>query len=156
MKKLAFIFVLVFVCNTFSQKESFIISSITKKLNDSRTQSNLNTFKNHNDLKNAVDFYSNKLILDNKIDIETLSKNFKINIISLNVYPVRFFNDELWKEQVQYIVDAENDDNLYTNDAYFYRYISVKKNKYGEYLVFISYGTKMAIPLCGKPDYSEK
>jgi hypothetical protein len=51
MKKLAFIFVLSFVSNTFSQKESFIISSITKKLNDSRTQSNLNTFKNHNDLK---------------------------------------------------------------------------------------------------------
>jgi hypothetical protein len=106
MKKLVFIFVLVFVSNTFSQKESFIISSITKKLNDSRTQSNLNIFKNHDDLKNAVDFYSKKLILDDKIDIETLSKNFKINIVSLNIYPVRYLSDEVWKEQFQYIIDS--------------------------------------------------
>jgi hypothetical protein len=153
MKKLLVFLALSFIGTSFSQKESFIISSITKKLNESRTQSNLNIFKSHDDLKNAVDFYSKKLILDDKIDIETLSKNFKINIISLNVYPVRYLNDEVWKEQFQYIINAENDDNLYTNDEYFYRYISVKKNKSGEYLVFISYGTKMAV--CHRPNYSE-
>ena len=156
MKKLAFILALSFISNSFSQKESFISSSITKKLNESRSQLNLNTFKNHNDLKIGIDFYSNQLILDNNIDIDSISNKFKINIVNLNVYPIRYLNDEVWKEQLQYIIDAETDNNLFTNDSYFYRYITVKKNKSGDYLTIVAYGTKMAIPLCNRPGYSEK
>ena len=47
MKKLAFILALGFISNSFSQKESFISSSITKELNESRSQLNKNIFKNH-------------------------------------------------------------------------------------------------------------
>jgi len=156
MKKLAFILALSFISNSFSQKELFISSSITKKLNESRSQLNLNTFKNHDDLKTGIDFYSNQLILDNNIDIDSISNKFKINIVNLNVYPIRYLNDEVWKEQLQYIIDAETDNNLFTNDSYFYRYITVKKNKSGDYLTIVAYGTKMAIPLCNRPGYSEK
>jgi len=156
MKKLAFILALSFISNSFSQKELFISNSITKKLNESRSQLNLNTFKNHDDLKTGIDFYSNQLILDNNIDIDSISNKFKINIVNLNVYPIRYLNDEVWKEQLQYIIDAETDNNLFTNDSYFYRYITVKKNKSGDYLTIVAYGTKMAIPLCNRPGYSEK
>jgi len=154
MKKLAFILALGFISNSFSQKESFISSSITKELNESRSQLNKNIFKNHDDLKIAVDFYSNLLISDNNnnIDIESISKKFKINILSVEVYPVRYFNEVVWKEQLQYIIDAETDNNLSTNDSYFYRCITVKKNEFDEYLTIVAYGTKMAI--CGRPDYS--
>ena len=154
MKKLAFILALGFISNSFSQKESFISSSITKELNESRSQLNKNIFKNHDDLKIAVDFYSNLLISDNNnnIDIESISKKFKINIVSVEVYPVRYFNEVVWKEQLQYIIDAETDNNLSTNDSYFYRCITVKKNEFDEYLTIVAYGTKMAI--CGRPDYS--
>ena len=154
MKKLAFILALGFISNSFSQKESFIISSITKELNESRSQLNKNLFKNHDDLKIAVDFYSNHLISgnNNNIDIESISKKFKINIVSVEVYPVRYFNEVEWKEQLQYIIDAETDNNLSTNDSYFYRCITVKKNEFDEYLTIVAYGTKMAI--CGRPDYS--
>jgi hypothetical protein len=62
-------------------------------------------------------------------------------------------NEELWKEQLQYIIDAESDNNLYINDLYFYRYITVKKAKSGEYLAIVAYGTKMEIPLCNRPSY---
>ena len=154
MKKLAFILALGFISNSFSQKELFISSSITKELNESRSQLNKNIFKNHDDLKIAVDFYSNLLISDNNnnIDIESISKKFKINILSVEVYPVRYFNEVVWKEQLQYIIDAETDNNLRTNDSYFYRCITVKKNEFDEYLTIVAYGTKMAI--CGRQDYS--
>ncbi len=154
MKKLVFILALGFISNSFSQKELFISSSITKELNESRSQLNKNIFKNHDDLKIAVDFYSNLLILDisNNIDIESISKKFKINIVSVEVYPVRYFNEVVWKEQLQYIIDAETDNNLRTNDSYFYRCITVKKNEFDEYLTIVAYGTKMDV--CGRPDYS--
>jgi hypothetical protein len=154
MKKLAFILALGFISNSFSQKESFISSSITKELNESRSQLNKNIFKNHDDLKIAVDFYSNLLILDisNNIDIESISKKFRINIISVEVYPVRYLGEEIWKEQLQYIIDAETDNNLRINDSYFYRCITVKKNKFDEYITVVAYGTKMAI--CHRPAYS--
>ena len=154
MKKLAFILALGFISNSFSQKESFISSSITKELNESRSQLNKNIFKNHDDLKIATDFYTSQLILDisSKIDIESISKKFRINIISVEVYPVRYFNEVVWKEQFQYIIDAETDNNLSTNDSYFYRCITVKKNKFDEYITIVAYGTKMAI--CHRPDYS--
>ena len=154
MNKLAFFFALGFISNSFSQNESFIISSITKELNESRSQLNKNIFKNHDDLKIAVVFYSNHLISgnNNNIDIESISKKFKINIVSVEVYPVRYFNEVVWKEQLQYIIDAETDNNLSTNDSYFYRCITVKKNEFDEYLTIVAYGTKMAI--CGRPDYS--
>ena len=154
MKKLAFILALGFISNSFSQNESFISSSITKELNESRSQLNKNLFKNHDDLKIAGDFYSNHLISgnNNNIDIESISKKFKINIVSVKIYPVRYFNEVVWKEQLQYIIDAETDNNLSTNDSYFYRCITVKKNKFDEYLTIVAYGTKMAV--CGRPDYS--
>ncbi len=154
MKKLAFILALGFISNSFSQKESFISSSITKELNESRSKLNKNIFKNHPDLKIAIDFYSNLLILDisSKIDIESISKKFRINIVSVEVYPVRYLGEEIWKEQLQYIIDAETDNNLRTNDSYFYRCITVKKNEFDEYLTIVAYGTKMAI--CHRPDYS--
>ena len=88
----------------------------------------------------------------NNIDIEYISKKFKINIVSVEVYPVRYFNEVVWKEQFQYIIDAETDNNLSTNDSYFYRCITVKKNKFDEYITIVAYGTKMAI--CHRPDYS--
>ena len=152
MKKLAFILALGFISNSFSQKESFIISSITKELNESRSQLNKNIFKNHPDLKIATDFWTSQFILGNTIDIESISKKFKINIVSVEVYPVRYFNEVEWKEQLQYIIDAETDNNLSTNDSYFYRCITVKKNEFDEYLTIVAYGTKMVI--CGRPDYS--
>ena len=155
MNKLAFIFALGFISNSFSQNESFIISSITKELNESRSQLNKNIFKNHDDLKIAVDFYSNHLISGNNynIDIESISKKFKINIVSVEVYPVRYLGEVIWKEQLQYIIDAETDKNLRLNDSYFYRCITVKKNKFDEYITVVAYGTKMAI--CHRPAYSE-
>ncbi len=152
MKKLAFILALGFISNSFSQKESFISSSITKELNESRSQLNKNIFKNHDDLKIATDFWTSQFILGNTIDIESISKKFKINIVSVEVYPVRYFNEVVWKEQLQYIIDAETDNNLSTNDSYFYRCITVKKNEFDEYLTIVAYGTKMAV--CGRPDYS--
>ena len=156
MKKLAFILALGFISNSFSQKESFIISSITKELNESRSQLNKNIFKNHPDLTLAIDSWTSQYILGNTgntIDIESLSKKFKINIISVEIYPVRYFNEVIWKEQLQYIIDAETDNNLYLNDSYFYRCITVKKNKFDEYITVVTYGTKMAI--CHRPAYSE-
>jgi len=160
MKKLAFILALGFISNSFSQKESFIISSITKELNESRSQLNKNIFKNHPDLTLAIDFWTSQYILGNTIgnpigntiDLEFLSKKFRINIVSVKIYPVRYFNEVVWKEQLQYIIDAETDNNLRTNDSYFYRCITVKKNEFDEYLTIVAYGTKMAV--CGRPDYS--
>ena len=161
MKKLAFILALGFISNSFSQKESFISSSITKELNESRSQLNKNIFKNHPDLTLAIDFWTSQYILGNTIgnpigntiDIEFLSKKFRINIVSVEIYPVRYFNEVVWKEQLQYIIDAETDNNLSTNDSYFYRFITVKKNEFDEYLTIVAYGTKMAI--CHRPAYSE-
>jgi len=155
MKKLAFILALGFISNSFSQKESFIISSITKELNESRSQLNKNIFKNHPDLTLAIDFWTSQYILGNTgntIDIESLSKKFKINIISVEIYPVRYLGEVVWKEQLQYIIDAETDKNLRLNDSYFYRCITVKKNKFDEYITVVAYGTKMAI--CHRPAYS--
>ena len=152
MKKLAFILALGFISNSFSQKESFISSSITKELNESRSQLNKNIFKNHDDLKIATDFWTSQLISGVNIDVESISKKFKINIVSVEVYPVRYFNEVVWKEQFQYIIDAETDNNLSTNDSYFYSCITVKKNKFDEYITIVAYGTKMAI--CHRPDYS--
>ncbi len=155
MKKLAFILALGFISNSFSQKESFISSSITKELNESRSQLNKNIFKNHPDLTLAIDSWTSQYILGNTgntIDIESLSKKFKINIISVEIYPVRYLGEVVWKEQLQYIIDAETDKNLRLNDSYFYRCITVKKNKFDEYITVVAYGTKMAI--CHRPDYS--
>ena len=161
MKKLAFILALGFISNSFSQKESFIISSITKELNESRSQLNKNIFKNHPDLTLAIDFWTSQDILGNTIgnpigntiDIEFLSKKFRINIISVKIYPVRYLGEVVWKEQLQYIIDAETDKNLRLNDSYFYRCIIVKKNELDEYITVVAYGTKMAI--CHRPAYSE-
>ena len=153
MKKLAFILALGFISNSFSQKESFISSSITNELNESRSQLNKNIFKNHDDLKIATDFWTSQFILGNTIDIEFLSKKFRINIISVKIYPVRYLGEVVWKEQLQYIIDAETDKNLRLNDSYFYRCITVKKNKFDEYITVVAYGTKMAI--CHRPAYSE-
>ena len=155
MKKLAFILALGFISNSFSQKESFISSSITNELNESRSQLNKNIFKNHPDLTLATDFWTSQYILGNTgntIDIESLSKKFRINIVSVKIYPVRYFNEVVWKEQLQYIIDAETDKNLRLNDSYFYRCITVKKNKFDEYITVVAYGTKMAI--CHRPAYS--
>jgi len=44
----------------------------------------------------------------------------------------------------------------YENFFIIYRYITVKKNKSEDYLTIVAYGTKMAIPLCNRPGYSEK
>ena len=161
MKKLAFILALGFISNSFSQKELFISSSITKELNESRSQLNKNIFKNHPDLTLAIDFWTSQDILGNTIgnpigntiDIEFLSKKFRINIVSVEIYPVRYLGEEIWKEQLQYIIDAETDNNLRLNDSYFYRCITVKKNKFDEYITVVTYGTKMAI--CHRPAYSE-
>ena len=161
MKKLAFILALGFISNSFSQNESFIISSITKELNESRSQLNKNIFKNHPDLTLAIDFWTSQDILGNTvgnpigntIDIEFLSKKFRINIISVKIYPVRYLGEVVWKEQLQYIIDAETDKNLRLNDSYFYRCIIVKKNELDEYITVVAYGTKMAI--CHRPAYSE-
>ena len=156
MKKLAFILALGFISNSFSQKESFIISSITKELNESRSQLNKNIFKNHDDLKIATDFWTSQYILGNTgntIDLESLSTKFRINIVSVKIYPVRYLGEVVWKEQLQYIIDAETDENLRLNDSYFYRCITVKKNKFDEYITVVAYGTKMAI--CHMPAYSE-
>ena len=156
MKKLAFILALGFISNSFSQKESFISSSITKELNESRSQLNKNIFKNHDDLKIATDFWTSQYILGNTgntIDLESLSTKFKINIVSVEIYPVRYLGEVIWKEQLQYIIDAETDKNLRLNDSYFYRCITVKKNKFDEYITVVAYGTKMAI--CHRPAYSE-
>ena len=155
MKKLAFILALGFISNSFSQKESFISSSITNELNESRSQLNKNIFKNHPDLTLAIDSWTSQYILGNTgntIDIESLSKKFKINIISVEIYPVRYLGEVVWKEQLQYIIDAETDNNLRINDSYFYRCITVKKNKFDEYITVVAYGTKMAI--CHRPAYS--
>jgi len=155
MKKLAFILALGFISNSFSQKESFISSSITKELNESRSQLNKNIFKNHPDLTLATDFWTSQYILGNTgntIDLESLSTKFKINIVSVEIYPVRYLGEEIWKEQLQYIIDAETDNNLRINDSYFYRCITVKKNKFDEYITVVAYGTKMAI--CHRPAYS--
>jgi len=155
MKKLAFILALGFISNSFSQKESFISSSITNELNESRSQLNKNIFKNHPDLTLATDFWTSQYILGNTgntIDLESLSKKFKINIVSVEIYPVRYLGEEIWKEQLQYIIDAETDNNLRINDSYFYRCITVKKNKFDEYITVVAYGTKMAI--CHRPAYS--
>ena len=156
MKKLAFILALGFISNSFSQNESFISSSITKELNESRSQLNKNLFKNHPDLTLATDFWTSQYILGNTgntIDLESLSTKFKINIVSVEIYPVRYLGEEIWKEQLQYIIDAETDNNLRLNDSYFYRCITVKKNKFDEYITVVTYGTKMAI--CHRPAYSE-
>jgi hypothetical protein len=161
MKKLAFILALGFISNSFSQKESFISSSITKELNESRSQLNKNIFKNHPDLTLATDFWTSQYILGNTIgnpigntiDLEFLSKKFRINIVSVKIYPVRYLGEVVWKEQLQYIIDAETDNNLCLNDSYFYRCITVKKNKFDEYITVVTYGTKMAI--CHRPAYSE-
>jgi hypothetical protein len=153
MKKLAFILALGFISNSFSQKESFISSSITKELNESRSQLNKNIFKNHPDLKIATDFWTSQLISGVNIDVESISKKFKINIVSVDVNPVRYFNEVVWKDQLQYIIDAETNNNLYLDDSDFYRCITVKKNEFGEYLIVVAYGTKMAI--CHRPAYSE-
>jgi hypothetical protein len=155
MKKLAFILALGFISNSFSQKESFISSSITNELNESRSQLNKNIFKNHPDLTLATDFWTSQYILGNTgntIDLESLSTKFKINIVSVEIYPVRYLGEEIWKEQLQYIIDAETDNNLRINDSYFYRCITVKKNKFDEYITVVAYGTKMAI--CHRPAYS--
>ena len=79
-------------------------------------------------------------------------KKFRINIESVEVYTVKYLGEEIWKEQFQYIIDAETDNNLSTNDSYVYRFITAKKNKFDEYLTIVGYGTKMEI--CGRPDYS--
>ena len=155
MKKLAFILALGFISNSFSQKESFISSSITNELNESRSQLNKNIFKNHPDLTLATDFWTSQYILGNTgntIDLESLSTKFKINIVSVEIYPVRYLGEEIWKEQLQYIIDAETDNNLRINDSYFYRCITVKKNKFDEYITVVAYGTKMAIG--HRPAYS--
>jgi hypothetical protein len=155
MKKL-FVIAAVFISSTsFSQKESFINSNVTKKLNEFRTQSNLNIFKNHADLNSAVSYYADKLVNnDQQTDLETLSKKFKINIFKQNIYPIRYFDETILSEQIQYIVEQEIMNNsTMTSAGDFFRNITVIQNKYGEYLTIVSYATKQAI--CNLPDYTE-
>lgn len=153
MKRLI-IFIATFISGvSIAQQENNIINKVTKELDRSRSHLGFYNFKNHDDLDNAIDYYAFNLINDQNIDLETLSKKFKINIFKQNIYPIRYFDETILNEQVQYIVDQENVNNsTMTSAGDFFRDITVIKNSYGEYLTIVSYGTKYAI--CNLPDYS--
>lgn len=152
MKKLLIIISVVCSNISFAQKETFIKNEVTESLDEYRNQLKLNSFKSHSDLTTAIDYYLTEIISGNIIDIEALSKKYQINVATLNVYPVRYFNETTWKEQLQQILDDELSNNSTLNDLYFYRRIAVKKSESGEYFVAISYGTHLSI--CGRPDYT--
>ena len=155
MKKL-FVFVATFVISiSFSQKENTILEKVTKELNTSRTNLSFYIFENHLDLDKAIDYYASNLINNQNINLETLSKKFKINIFKQNIYPIRYFDENILNEQVRYIVEQEIVNNsTMTMTSDFFRDITVIKNSYGEYLTIVSYGTKHAI--CNLPDYTDK
>jgi hypothetical protein len=155
MKKLVVI-ISVFVSSiSFTQKENNILNNVTKELNHSRSELGVYIFQNHADLNSAVSYYADKLVNnDQQTDLETLSKKFKINIFKQNIYPIRYFDETILSEQIQYIVEQEIMNNsTMTSAGDFFRNITVIQNKYGEYLTIVSYATKQAI--CNLPDYTE-
>mgnify|MGYP000698470420 CR=1 FL=1 len=85
MKKLAFILALGFISNSFSQKESFISSSITNELNESRSQLNKNIFKNQN-IDENFSWNGNSFVVDNfgSISIDVVSDNYRKAIETIN------------------------------------------------------------------------
>ncbi len=141
------LFVLFLSTISLAQKEKFIIEQITKQLNHSRIESGYSPFVNDNNLTKASDFYLENVISNDKTtDLKELSKKFGINVFKLNVYPVRYINDEIWKEQLQYIVEEEKINNSsMTSPGDFFRNIAVRKNKFNEYLVIVSYGTYLNV-----------
>ena len=153
MKKLI-IFIATFISGvSIAQQENNIINKVTKELNQSRSQLGFYIFEDHKDLDLAIDYYAKNLVDNKNIDLETLSKKFKINIFKQNIYPIRYFDETILNEQIQYIVEQENVNNSTISAAGdFFRDITVIKNTYGEYLTIVSYGTKYAI--CNLPDYS--
>lgn len=155
MKKLI-IFIATFISGvSIAQQENNIINKVTKELDQSRSQLGFYIFEDHKDLDLAIDYYASNLINNQNIDLETLSKKFKINIFKQNIYPIRYFDENILNEQVQYIVEQEIVNNsTMTTTSDFFRDITVIKNSYGEYLTIVSYGTKHAI--CNLPDYTDK
>jgi hypothetical protein len=140
-------FVLFFSGLTLAQKEKFILDQVSKQLTDSRAESGYVKFNSDNNLTKASDFYlENVMSNDKTTDLKEISKKFGINVFKLNVYPVRYLNDEIWKEQLQYILNEEKFNNSsLTSPNDFYRNIAVRKNKYNEYLVVVSYGTYLNV-----------
>jgi hypothetical protein len=140
-------FVLFFSGLTLAQKEKFILDQVSKQLTHSRAESGYVKFNSDNNLTKASDFYlENVMSNDKTTDLKEISKKFGINVFKLNVYPVRYLNDEIWKEQLQYILNEEKFNNSsLTSPNDFYRNIAVRKNKYNEYLVVVSYGTYLNV-----------
>jgi hypothetical protein len=130
-----------------AQKEKFILDQISKQLTHSRAESGYVKFNSDNNLSKASDFYlENVMSNDKTTDLKELSKKFGINVFKLNVYPVRYINDEIWKEQLQYIVEEEKINNSsMTSPGDFFRNIAVRKNKFNVYLVVVSYGTYLNV-----------
>ena len=145
--RILLLFVLFFSGLTLAQKEKFILDQVSKQLTHSRAESGYVKFNSDNNLTKASDFYLENLMSNDKTtDLKELSKKFGINVFKLNVYPVRYLNDEIWKEQLQYIVDEEKFNNSsLTSPNDFYRNVAVRKNKYNEYLVVVSYGTYLDV-----------
>lgn len=145
--RIMLLFVLFLSTISLAQKEKFILEQVTKQLNHSRIESGYSPFVNDNNLIKASDYYLENVISNDKTtDLKELSKKSGINVFKLNVYPVRYFNDEVWKEQLQYIVDEEKINNSsMTSPADFFRNITVRKNKFNEYLVLVSYGTYLEV-----------
>jgi hypothetical protein len=145
--RIMLLFVLFLSTISFAQKEKFIKEQVTKQLNHSRIESGYLTFVNDNNLSKASDSYLENIITnDHTSDLKELSRKSSINVFKLNVYPVRYLNDEIWKEQLQYIVDEEKINNSsMTSPGDFYRNIAVRKNKFNEYLVIVSYGTYLDV-----------
>ena len=141
--RIMLLFVLFLSTISLAQKEKFILEQVTKQLNHSRIESGYSTFVNDNNLTKASDFYLENVISNDKTtDLKEISKKFGVNVFKLNVYPVRYLNDEIWKEQLQNIVDEEKFNNSsMTSPGDFFRNIAVRKNKFNEYLVIVSYGT---------------
>jgi hypothetical protein len=132
---------------SLAQKENFIKDEVTSHLNNSRMEQGYGKFNNDNNLIKVIDFYLENLVTnDQQADLKALTKQYGINVFTLNVYPVRFLNEEIWKEQLQYIIDAEKTNNSTMTSANdFFRHIAVRKNKFNEYLVTVSYGTYLEI-----------
>jgi hypothetical protein len=145
--RIMLLFVLFLSTISLAQKEKFILEQVTKQLNHSRIESGYSPFVNDNNLSKASDFYLENVISNDKTtDLKELSRKSGINLFKLNVYPVRYLNDEIWKEQLQYIAEEEKINNSsMTSPGDFFRNITVRKNKFNEYLVIVSYGTYLDV-----------
>ncbi|MFM7683989.1 MAG: hypothetical protein ACKO7P_14790 [Bacteroidota bacterium] len=150
--RILLLFVLFFSRLTLAQNEKFIHEQVGKQLTKSRSESGYIKFNSDDKLNKATDFYLENIISNDKAtDLKELSKKFGINVFKLNVYPVRYLNDEIWKEQLQYIVDEEKFNNSsLTSPNDFYRNVAVRKNKYSEYLVLVCYGTYLDVACWSK------